>query len=352
MSISYSSENIVSMFNAGEFDVIVHGCNCFCTMGKGLAKALRDLHPEIYEADQRTTEGDHEKLGCIDDVYVGNEQWVVNAYSQFQYGNEGVFINYAALEKIMEALNKLAERLSVRLKRSPRICMPLIGGTNAGGDPMFIREIIQRKAGDLDITVFTKSANESRDKTRLVGYLITRNDNLLEGAKALARYKRFTAWLKIMSKESVFFCSAAYFDHSAFKTLLQGRVYIHGEEPPEYFGEAVYDNNLDRGLLRARDFCNANYLKSLVILGDAELIAQTMGYLDAIIHTAVDYQSLDPASWQYIEREADMPNIPEEMFKEGRSDFSQLREEGVETGLLTKKVYYRKGKKTVDLSDL
>ena len=29
--------NIFDLAEQGEFDVVVHGCNCFCTMGKGIA---------------------------------------------------------------------------------------------------------------------------------------------------------------------------------------------------------------------------------------------------------------------------------------------------------------------------
>ena len=26
----------------GKFDVIIHGCNCFCTMGAGIAKTIKE----------------------------------------------------------------------------------------------------------------------------------------------------------------------------------------------------------------------------------------------------------------------------------------------------------------------
>ncbi len=39
------------------FDVIIHGCNCFCTMGAGIAKGIKTQFPEAYRADQRTRKG-------------------------------------------------------------------------------------------------------------------------------------------------------------------------------------------------------------------------------------------------------------------------------------------------------
>jgi len=34
----------------GRFDVIVHGCNCQCAMGKGIALSIKQQFPEAYEA--------------------------------------------------------------------------------------------------------------------------------------------------------------------------------------------------------------------------------------------------------------------------------------------------------------
>lgn len=34
--------DLISLALAGHFEAIVHGCNCFCTMGAGIAKAIRD----------------------------------------------------------------------------------------------------------------------------------------------------------------------------------------------------------------------------------------------------------------------------------------------------------------------
>jgi len=34
--------DLIKMALAGEFDVIVHGSNCFCNFGAGIAKQIRD----------------------------------------------------------------------------------------------------------------------------------------------------------------------------------------------------------------------------------------------------------------------------------------------------------------------
>ena len=41
----------------GRFDVIVHGCNCQCAMGKGIALSIKEQFPEAYAADLATAKG-------------------------------------------------------------------------------------------------------------------------------------------------------------------------------------------------------------------------------------------------------------------------------------------------------
>ena len=57
--------DLVKLAIKGEFDLIIHGCNCFCTMGAGIAKTIKQKFPEAYEADLKTEKGDKAKLGTI-----------------------------------------------------------------------------------------------------------------------------------------------------------------------------------------------------------------------------------------------------------------------------------------------
>ena len=50
--------DLVAMAQQGQFDVIVHGCNCFCAMGAGIAKSIRRAFPQAYEADLKTRKGE------------------------------------------------------------------------------------------------------------------------------------------------------------------------------------------------------------------------------------------------------------------------------------------------------
>ena len=81
--------DLIALAASGSFDVIAHGCNCMCTMGAGLAVAIRQAFPEAWEADRATTKGDQAKLGtCTVGVCkIGDhELHVVNAYTQYDIG--------------------------------------------------------------------------------------------------------------------------------------------------------------------------------------------------------------------------------------------------------------------------
>jgi hypothetical protein len=65
--------DLLQMAEDDEFDAIVHGCNCFNAMGKGIALSIKNRWPEVYAADCKTTKGGRNKLGtysfairCID----------------------------------------------------------------------------------------------------------------------------------------------------------------------------------------------------------------------------------------------------------------------------------------------
>ena len=57
--------DLIKLALTGEFDVIIHGCNCQCAMGAGIAKAIKSTFPEAYQADGETEEGSRDKLGTI-----------------------------------------------------------------------------------------------------------------------------------------------------------------------------------------------------------------------------------------------------------------------------------------------
>ena len=75
--------DLIQMAKNQQFDVLVHGCNIYCTFGKGLAKAIKEHFPTAYEADKKTAYGDVNKVGTYSKVYVPEYRLtIVNAYTQ------------------------------------------------------------------------------------------------------------------------------------------------------------------------------------------------------------------------------------------------------------------------------
>ncbi len=117
---------------ASQFDVIVHGCNCMCTMGSGIAKQIKSAYPEAYQADMMTACRDPEKLGTISWADCG-DVIVVNAYTQFRYGRDKRHVNYDAVRSCFKII---AEQFSGK-----HIAYPKIGA----GDWIIIKKIIDEE---------------------------------------------------------------------------------------------------------------------------------------------------------------------------------------------------------------
>jgi O-acetyl-ADP-ribose deacetylase (regulator of RNase III) len=140
--------DLIKLALEGQFDVIVHGCNCFCAMGAGIAKIIKAQFPEAFEADLATQEGDRLKLGSFshaDVVRDGHEITIVNAYTQFHYSGNGVIADYGAIRTVFEKI-----KLQFPGKR---IGYPLIGAGLAGGDWRVISGIIDETLAGEDHTL-------------------------------------------------------------------------------------------------------------------------------------------------------------------------------------------------------
>ena len=65
MTLKHTKGNLLDLAEAGDFDIIVQGCNCFCAMGSGIAKEIRNRYPEAWQVDYDTEMGDMFKLGTF-----------------------------------------------------------------------------------------------------------------------------------------------------------------------------------------------------------------------------------------------------------------------------------------------
>jgi len=148
--IRYIKGDLVKLaYEKDYFDVIVHGCNCFNTMGAGIAKRIKQVFPEAYKADLKTKSGDKKKLGCCSKAQCrtkdGGFIMVVNAYTQYKYGGDKVNVNYNA---VRETLMRIGSNF-----KSCRIGLPKIGCGLAGGDWRVVEMIIKDEMSQNDVTI-------------------------------------------------------------------------------------------------------------------------------------------------------------------------------------------------------
>jgi len=143
--------SLINLAKQGNFDVVIHGCNCFNTMGAGIAKQLSKAFPEIKAVDARTIRGDWRKLGDFSIALCGlnNDQFfVVNAYTQYHFGSGKINVEYSAIQQVM---NKI--RNSHFFGPNFRFAYPKIGAGLGGGDWRIISEIIDQELSGLDHTL-------------------------------------------------------------------------------------------------------------------------------------------------------------------------------------------------------
>ena len=107
--LKHAKGNLLDMAENGDFDIIVQGCNCFNTMGGGIAKEIRERYPHVAEADATTMRGDYTKLGSWTEEFVFRENnvgnfIVVNAYTQYNMSTGEDVFEYVAFTLILQKL--------------------------------------------------------------------------------------------------------------------------------------------------------------------------------------------------------------------------------------------------------
>lgn len=165
--------DLIKLAKEGKFDVITHGCNCFNTMGAGIAPQMAKAFGCDTFRLEKFGKGDVDKLGRIDfqalrrydlslPPFITNAVtypefekeeeilYVVNSYTQYHYGknhSDGISkpLNYTALAMCMNKINTIF--------KGKHIGLPKIGAGLAGGNWNEIITIIESELKDCDITI-------------------------------------------------------------------------------------------------------------------------------------------------------------------------------------------------------
>jgi O-acetyl-ADP-ribose deacetylase (regulator of RNase III) len=105
--LKHTKGNLLDLAEQGQFDIIVQGCNCFNTMGGGIAREIRERYPAAALFDNETEKGDYNKLGNYTVVYpefTNGKFMIVNAYTQYNMSQGTDVFEYTAFQLILEKL--------------------------------------------------------------------------------------------------------------------------------------------------------------------------------------------------------------------------------------------------------
>lgn len=121
---------------------IAHQVNCCGVMGAGVARAIRNKWPQVFEDYHRVC-NKHTHAHLIGKTLAApaKDKVILNLFGQINYGNNGRYTIYAALKQCFE---NIAKRYT-----DDNIAIPYgIGCGLAGGDWNIVSKIIENTLGD------------------------------------------------------------------------------------------------------------------------------------------------------------------------------------------------------------
>lgn len=156
MSYEVIKGDLIDLAKRGRFDVIAHGCNCFCRQKSGIAKQMAEnfqtANSGIYSLESGFQFGEYNKLGLIEEAkrYIDNPNFigyieVVNMYTQYRYGTDKKHLDETALRLCLRKLN--------HMYKGKRVGLPQIGCGLAGGKWEEVEPIIKEELKDMDVTI-------------------------------------------------------------------------------------------------------------------------------------------------------------------------------------------------------
>lgn len=144
--------NLILEAASQSLDAIVHGCNCFHTMGAGIARLIATVFPEAKRADILTEYSSRDKLGTYSKAThvfgSGHRMDILNAYTQFGISNSNIpcVFRYEALEQVIDKLNEEYA--------GKRVGMPWIGCGLAGGDRAKVLKILHDRVKTFECRIY------------------------------------------------------------------------------------------------------------------------------------------------------------------------------------------------------
>jgi O-acetyl-ADP-ribose deacetylase (regulator of RNase III) len=142
--------------------VIAHQVNCQKKMNSGVAKAIREKYPEVFDEYLNT----EPKLGTVGYISVDG-RYVANMYAQDMYGYDGKqYTNYDAFRMccrcivshcryLEKCINKKSEYFDTNVNIKYSVAMPYkIASDRGGADWDKIMDILLEEFTDVDLTLY------------------------------------------------------------------------------------------------------------------------------------------------------------------------------------------------------
>lgn len=145
-------KNIDGNLLDSEAQLILQQVNCSGAMNSGVAKAIREKWPVVYEKykDFVMRKCDGELLGYVQPVTINDNQKVFNLFGQHRYGYDGE--RYTSYDAIDSCLKKTADYCVEHNVAS--IALPWHMSCDRGGANWnIIMEMIKQHFEKLDITI-------------------------------------------------------------------------------------------------------------------------------------------------------------------------------------------------------
>jgi len=153
-----------------DFDthVLIHGANCFNTMGKGIAKIIKEKYPEVYKADLETIKGDRNKLGTFSFSKTKDGFYIANAYTQYTYYDKSDMFYIDAFENSLNSIIEFFIKKRADKSKMIKFSFPAIGLGLANGDIKEIYSVlknIEKKYlnDNIELNLCIKDKNLTKD---------------------------------------------------------------------------------------------------------------------------------------------------------------------------------------------
>lgn len=147
--------DLFELVDQGDFDVIGHGCNCFCMQDAGIAKLMKEKYNTLdSKLEQLSYRGDLNKAGTIEvlpRINANNKRiYVANMYTQYNTGkNADIDFVFLALKKLFWYVSEKNKLRNTNLK----IGLPMIGCGIGGINPVMILFLAESLLNIYDVDV-------------------------------------------------------------------------------------------------------------------------------------------------------------------------------------------------------